>query len=113
MRGSASRLVGPVNSLAESDVKRVFATSVLGAQHERNNVEKNPASFLVVSLSIAFSGVPPCLCGRKMTGHVVYHMTKDCTSSVTAYARSRISLIRSGIAPVESARTGGKRGMCR
>ena len=41
----------------------VFTASLLGAQHIKgDNVEKKPASLLVVSLGKALNGTPPPLC---------------------------------------------------
>ena len=44
----------------------VFTASLLGAQHERDDVEIKPASLLVVSLGKALDGTPPFLCGRQV-----------------------------------------------
>ena len=46
----------------------VFTASLLGAQQNRDSVENNPASLLVVSLGKALDGMPPSLCGRQMVG---------------------------------------------
>ena len=48
--------------------KKVFTASLLGAQHNRDNVENKPGSLLVVSLGMALSGMPPFSCGRQVVG---------------------------------------------
>ena len=44
----------------------VLATSLLGAQHNRDSVENKPASMLVVSLGKTLNGMPPSSCGRQV-----------------------------------------------
>ena len=46
----------------------VFTASLFGAQHNRDSVENEPASLLVVSLGKALNGMPPSSCGRQMVG---------------------------------------------
>ena len=47
----------------------VFTASLLDVQHQRDSVEKKPASLLVVPLGKALSGIPSFWCGRQMTGN--------------------------------------------
>ena len=47
----------------------VFTASLLGTLHERNSVEKKPASLLVMlRLDKTLNGVPPALCGKQVLG---------------------------------------------
>ena len=46
--------------------KTVFTASLLGTQQERNNVEKNAATLLVVFLGETINEIPASLCGRPL-----------------------------------------------
>ena len=46
----------------------VFTASLLGAQHNKNNVGSKSASLLAVSVGKSFNGMPPSLCSRHMVG---------------------------------------------
>ena len=46
----------------------VFTAFLLGAQQNRDSVENNPESLLVVSLGKVLSGMPLSLCGRQVVG---------------------------------------------
>ena len=50
-------------------LKLVFTASLLDAQHLRDSVENKPASFFVVPLGKALSGIPPSWCGRQIAGN--------------------------------------------
>ena len=50
----------------QKTLKSGIHSSLLGAQHKRDSVEKKPASLLVVSLGKALNGMLPSLCGRKV-----------------------------------------------
>ena len=46
----------------------LFTAFLLGAQHNRDSVEYEPASLLVVSFGKALNEIPPFLCGRQVVG---------------------------------------------
>ena len=46
----------------------LLTASLLGAKQNRDSVENNPASLLVVSLSKTLNGMPPSLCGGQVAG---------------------------------------------
>ena len=70
VRASASPPVdlGFISQVESYFKKMVFTASLLGAQHNRDNVENKPASLLVVSLGKALNGIPPSSCGRQVVG---------------------------------------------
>ena len=77
----------------------LFVDFLLGAQHNRDSVENNPASLLVGSLGKALNDMPPCSCGRQMVGpsSLPIVVAQSNEGSQTEHERTRNVYISSSI----------------
>ena len=68
MKVSASQSVdlGSIPLSIDAEIQNAIHSFLVGVQHQRDSVEKKPASLFIVSLGKALSEIPLSSCGKQV-----------------------------------------------